>query len=79
MTAFTLRLDNTMAKQLDQFCKEHGYKKTGLIISLIRRFFEGEQKETVPPSKKQTKKLKKLVGIVSLGGDAVKDADVYFE
>ena len=78
MTAFTLRLENSLAKQLDQFCAEHGYKKSGLIISLIRRFFEGE-KELTPASKKQTKKLKNLVGIVSLGGDAVKDTEAYFE
>ena len=79
MTAFTLRLENSLAKQLDQFCGEHGYKKTGLIVSLIRRFFEKEQKEALPSSKKGSKNLKKLVGVVSLGGDAVKDADTYFE
>lgn len=77
MTAFTLRLENDLSRRLDQFCKEHGYKKTGLIVSLIRRFFEGEK--GVPLSKKQAKTLKKLVGIVSLGGDAVKDSDACFE
>lgn len=70
MNVFTLKLNNSLAKQLDRFCRQHGYKKTDLIISLIRNFFKKKQKET---------KLKKLVGMVSLGGNAVKDAEIYFE
>ncbi len=78
MSAFTLRLEPELAKKLDQVCREQGYKKTGLVMALIRDFLEKE--DSVRPIKQPPQQdLKKLVGIVSLGGDAVEDADAYFE
>jgi len=78
MTAFTLRLETGLARQLDRVCRERGYKKTGLVKALIRDFLDQlEDKSVKRPGTE--KNLKKLVGIVTLGGDAVADADAYFE
>lgn len=79
MHALTLRLDPNLARQLNRFCQEHGYKKTGLIVSLVRKFFQEKSVLERVTAKQQKKRLAKMVGIVSLGGDSVKDADVYFE
>jgi len=78
MSAFTLRLEPTLAKQLDRICRDKGYKKTGLVKALIRDFLK---QEAAPATRKAAPQanLKKLVGIVTLGGDAVSDADAYFE
>ncbi|MBI4125044.1 MAG: hypothetical protein HY466_03820 [Deltaproteobacteria bacterium] len=79
MSVFTLRLDPGLAQKLDRYCKESGYKKTGFIAALIRKFFQKEEFPSPPSRKTQKRRLKGMVGIVSLGGDAVKDADAYFE
>lgn len=77
MTAFTLRLDDHVARKLDHLCRERGYKKTGLVKALIRDFLK---KATPQNSRnKQSKSLSSLVGIVNLGGDAMKDDGGYFE
>lgn len=78
MPAMTLRLEPTLAKKLDKVCRKHGYKKAGVIKSLIKNFVEEESK---PPLQYRTsaKGLESLVGIVKLGGDAVEDADSYCE
>jgi hypothetical protein len=79
MHAFTLRLEPSLAKKLDLVCKRKGYSKTGLMKSLIRNFIEQETLGTTPPQTTpqpmdgKKKGLAALVGIVSLGGDSVKD------
>lgn len=78
MPAFTLRLEPTLSQKLDRVCREKGYKKTGLVKALIRDFLAHES-GTPSQAKAHTGDLKKLVGIVTLGGDAVADADAYFE
>ncbi len=75
MTAFTMRLDNNIAKQLDKICKEKGYSKTGLLKTLIRDFIKTQ---TTLSAKKQGKGISSLVGVVNLGGDAIKDSEDYF-
>lgn len=80
MTAFTLRLEPALATQLDQFCREHGYKKTGLILSLLRDFLKGKKTGQAADSRKrQARNIEHLVGAVTLGGDSIKDAECYFE
>ena len=82
MHAFTLRLEPALAKKLAEFCKKKGYSKTGLVKSLVRDFIEREtasvpDKKTVPPDGEK-RGLASLVGIVSFGGDSVKDCNELF-
>lgn len=76
MSVFTLRLDPTLAKSFGRFCNEKGFSKNGLINTLVRDFLKNQSSSKKAKSKVS---LKKLVGIVSLGGDSVADADAYFE
>ena len=78
MSAFTLRVEPALAEQLDRVCHEKGYKKTGLVKALIRDFLQRETGQATVKKAPQPK-LTKLVGIVNLGGDAVVDAEDYFE
>lgn len=74
MPAFTLRLEDDLSKKLDQACQKYGYSKNGLIKSLIRDFLEGKSSPT------QSQPLfQDLVGVVSLGGDSLKDTENFFE
>jgi len=76
MSVFTLRLNPSLAKSFDRLCAEKGFSKNGLINNLVRDFL----KQQAPTKKAKAKSsIKKLVGIVSLGGDAISDADSYFE
>lgn len=79
MTALTVRLDPETAKQFDQFCKKYGYSKNGVIKSLICNFLheESESEKILQKNKMKMGKLNlnDLVGIVSLGGDAVEDSE----
>lgn len=77
MTAFTLRLDDTLARQLDKACREKGYSKTGLVKTLIKKFLSGVT--DIAPEQKTKKSLRSLVGIVRLGGDSVVDTEEYFK
>lgn len=81
MQAFTLRLDPPLAKKLDRICKQKGYSKTGLVKSLIRDFVEKETPtappEKTPPREGEKRGLAALAGIVSWGGDSVKDKREY--
>lgn len=81
MNAFALRLEPGLDKKLDRYCKSHGYKKTGLILALLRRFLTEKNGENKGKSlfKTKAKGFKKLVGVVSLGGDAVADAEEFFK
>ncbi|MBU0505653.1 MAG: ribbon-helix-helix protein, CopG family [bacterium] len=74
MTAFTLRLDDSLAKKLDHICEKRGFSKNGLVKSLIRDFLN---KETLPLKEKHS--LASLVSVVNLGGNAVHDSEEYFE
>lgn len=78
MVAMTLRLDNQLARQLTLVCKERGYKKSGIIQKLIRDFLNRENKR-LPFRGGRAEDLQQLVGIVSIGGDSVEDAEHYFE
>lgn len=77
MEAFTLRLEPDLAKQLDQVCRNEGYTKTGLVKALIRDFLG--KRSVLPAKTTGPSGLKKLVRVVTLGGDAVKDSEAYFE
>jgi len=76
MPAFTLRMESRLARELDRFCKENGYKKNGLVTSLIRRFLAGKGERSLGGRTK--KGIRSLVGIVRLGGDAAQEEN-YFE
>lgn len=77
MEAFTLRLEPNVSRRLHDICRKRGYKKTGLVNALIRDFLDREQGK-IKGAAVQSTQFKNIVGIVSLGGDAVKDADDYF-
>lgn len=85
MHAMTLRLDDRTSKRLDRVCRKKGYKKTGVIKSLIDDFLAAEEKPFVIPMRAKDYKpatiynLSKLCGIVSLGGDSVEDTEDYWE
>jgi hypothetical protein len=84
MPAITLRMDDKLARQLDRVCREKGYKKNGLVLSLVRGFLKQEKEAKEQPSQSSHKvpgieKLEGLVGIVSLGGDAVEDSENYWD
>ena len=79
MTAFTLRLETPLAKKLDQICRQKGFSKTGLVKSLIRNFIDEQIQPAKTKPDKQKNKQNSLVGIVTLGGDAVLDANSIFE
>ncbi len=38
MTSFTLRLDDSLNRELDQICENEGYTKTGLIKNLVKNY-----------------------------------------
>lgn len=76
MTALTLRLEPGLARTLDQFCKETGHQKNGLIKTLIRRFLDQQKKKVGAAT--SPKNIQSLVGIVRLGGDAAREEN-YFE
>lgn len=78
MEAFTLRLEPALAKQLDQICRSEGYTKTGLVKSLIRDFLNKRSASPRSPAGSPSR-LRKLVRVVTVGGDAVKDSEGYFE
>lgn len=77
--AFTLRLVPAVAKKLSRYCDRHGYSKTGLLQRLIEEYLDKFEAEDRPPPvlspKFRSASFKNIVGIVSLGGDAVLDAD----
>ena len=73
-STFTLRLEPELGLRLDTLCEKRGFSKTGLIKSLIRDFLEKEQPGSLPAGKAKPS-LQDLVGIIHLGGDAVRDAD----
>ena len=73
MEAFTLRLEQGLAKQLDQVCRSEGYTKTGLVKALIRDFLG--KRSSLPSKNTGHSNLKKLVRVVNLGGDSVKDSE----
>lgn len=80
MVAMTLRLDDQLAKKLDRVCKERGYKKSGFIQSLIRNFLN--ERLTVRRKLKKfgdIRNLDPLIGIMSIGGDSVKDSENYYD
>lgn len=80
MEAFTLRLEPALAKQLDRICQAEGYTKTGLLKSLIRDFLTKKSRlPSLPSRERSLSRLKKLVRIVTLGGDAVADSEAYFD
>lgn len=76
MNAFTLRLEPPLTKKLDKICREKGFSKTGLIKSLIRDFVDKQEK--IPSRATAASGPSSLVGIVKLGGDAVRDAEEIF-
>ncbi len=76
MYAFTLRLNPKLNKSFDKLCVARGFSKTGLIQALIRDFVE---KHSSQPKATKPEMFKGLVGMVRLGGDAVKDSEDLFE
>ncbi|MDO8518859.1 MAG: hypothetical protein Q7T11_01695 [Deltaproteobacteria bacterium] len=79
----TLRLDDRLAKKLDQVCKARGYKKNGLLKTLISDFLTREEKKKAAGRLSfkglRAEDLEPLIGIMSIGGDAVEDAERYYE
>lgn len=78
MPALTLRLPPSLAKSLDKVCKEKGYKKTGLITTLIRDFLKREKNKPIYRGGR-AEDLEPLIGMMSIGGDAVEDSELYYE
>lgn len=84
MSAFTLRLDASLGKKLETFCSKRGFSKNGLIQTLIRDYlslYHNEQKSTpVPPLPPHSLgKFRGLVGMISLGGNALEDTEDLYE
>lgn len=77
MAAFTLRLEPKLAKTFQQVCQKKGFSKTGLIVSLIRDFIN--QNEAPPQKPKPSSLFYGLVGVVHLGGDALKDSEALYD
>lgn len=80
---FTLRLEPSLAKKFDKVCRQKGYKKTGILNSLVREFIQKEEAAPSPPAPinmRASADFRGLVGIISLGGDAVEDSETaWFE
>jgi hypothetical protein len=80
MNTFTLRLEDRLAKKLDKICRLRGFKKTGLIKSLVQNFVAKEEEQGVVETQKfRSLNLRSLVNIVSLGGDAVEDCENLYD
>lgn len=79
MTTLTLRLPPSLDKRLERACKKMGLKKTDIVVTLIQNYLQQEKQKKSLNSADGVTSLSKIVGIVSLGGDAVEDSDAPFE
>lgn len=79
MSMFTLRLEDSVTKELNQICENQGYTKTGLIKSLIKDFLGKERVGKKRPSHAKNKRFADLCGVFQFGGNAVEDEDMIFE
>lgn len=88
MLAFTLRLDDSLAKMVDKKCRREGYSKTGLVKRLLKQWLEDDGK-TQEKSNNQIllekyggvskRPLSDFIGCISLGGNSVEDCDNIFD
>lgn len=74
MTTLSIRLDDNLGRELDLFCKREGYKKSGLLIRLLREFL-GENKSQPTMSTVPTLKDFSWEGKLTLGGNALEDTE----
>ena len=44
----TVLLDEVDFRRFDQFCRDRGFKKSTLLVRLIREFMDREYKENLP-------------------------------
>lgn len=75
MTTISLRLDDDLNQELDLLCKKEGYKKSGLLIRLLREFLEKKKASSSVPTLQDFS----WEGTLSLGGNAAEDADKVFD
>lgn len=78
MKGITIRLDDEMFNKLDALAKEEGYKKSSLLVALLRDFLK-KRNSSVRDKVKVNKKILKMRGYLSVGGNSVKDSDNLYE
>lgn len=88
MLAFTLRLDDSMAKKLDKKCRREGYTKTGLVKKLLKQWLTGDHPQEKSHNQILLEKyggvskrpLSDFVGCLSIGGNALEESETaWFE
>lgn len=76
MTTLSIRVDEHLNKEFDHLCEQQGYKKSGLIVRLIREFIEKSKKsENLLPVVSNFS----WEGKLSLGGNALEDTEKVFD
>ncbi len=74
MTTLSIRLDDNLGRELNLLCQKEGYKKSGLLIRLLREFLE---KKKAPPSIPSLQDFS-WEGKLTLGGDALEETEKAF-
>ncbi len=75
MATLSIRLDDTLNQEFDRLCERKGYKKSGLIVRLVREFIERSKGATPLPAVSDFT----WEGRLSLGGDALEDTEKAFD
>ena len=78
MTTISLRLDDDLNQELDRLCEKEGYKKSGLLIRLLREFLE---KKKAPPPIPTIPTFQDFSweGKLTLGGNALEETEKAFD
>lgn len=89
MVAFTLRLDDSLARKVEKKCRHAGCTKTGVVKKLLKQWLDEDES---PPQKSHNqillekyggvskRPLSDFIGCISVGGNALEDSETaWFE
>lgn len=88
MRAFTLRLEDDLAKKLEKKCRRESCTKTDLIKRLLKQWLEDDGKQNKKSHNQillekyggtSKKSWSDFAGCISVGGNSVEDCDNIFD